>query len=162
MKKPCILCLDDQPEVGAAVEKDLAPLTQYIDILVATSGAEAWDILEEIDSQNIPLLVIISDHVMPEQTGVEFLHSVVDDGRFKPARHVLLTGLATHEDTIAAINEGHIDHYLSKPWEADKLLEPVQRFMTQAIFDYDLDFRAFGEVLDETVVMQRLSQGSDQ
>ncbi len=61
------------------------------------------------------IALIISDHVMPGKTGVELLTDVSKDGRFGFTRKVLLTGQATHTDTINAINSAGIDRYFEKP-----------------------------------------------
>lgn len=160
MSKPCILCVDDQPEVGSALEKDLTPLTQRFDVVVTGSAAEAWEVLEELDGDGTPLYLIISDQVMPQTTGVEFLSQVVVDGRFPWARALLLTGLATHQDTIAAINQGRIDRYLSKPWQAGELLATVRSLVTEALLEAGDDHLPFLPDLDQQVLLKRLRSGA--
>ncbi len=63
------------------------------------------------------ITVIVSDHVMPGKTGVELLTDVFHDSRFPNTKKILLTGQATHTDTINAINAG-IDRYFEKPWQS--------------------------------------------
>lgn len=63
--------------------------------------------------------VIVSDHLMPEMTGLEFLKRCrllyPDIGR------VILTGQAEMTMVISAINEGAVLRFLTKPWDEDEL-----------------------------------------
>ncbi|MDF4891993.1 response regulator, partial [Vibrio parahaemolyticus] len=102
------------------------------------------------------IALIISDHVMPGKTGVELLTDVSKDGRFGFTRKVLLTGQATHTDTINAINSAGIDRYFEKPWQASQLIECVRNLVTQYIFDVGLDYNQYHEHLDQSVVFERL------
>ena len=56
---------------------------------------------------------------MPEETGVEFLESIIPIHP-NPIR-VLLTGYTDIQAVIDAINKGQVYHYLTKPWEEDYL-----------------------------------------
>jgi response regulator RpfG family c-di-GMP phosphodiesterase len=79
-------------------------------IFIAHSAAEGKKILEKED-----IHIIITDQRMPEETGVEFLASIIDLHP-EPIR-MLLTGYADIEAVIDAVNKGKIYHYISKPWE---------------------------------------------
>lgn len=57
--------------------------------------------------------VVITDHRMPTQSGVEFIIQVM---LIKPETiRILLTGRTEIEEVIQAINRGHIYKYLTKP-----------------------------------------------
>ena len=63
--------------------------------------------------------LIISDYLMPDMDGIEFLGKVRD---IRPqATRILLTGYADKENAIKAINDVGLFQYIEKPWENDDL-----------------------------------------
>lgn len=157
--QPCILCVDDQPEVLAAVRKDLGKFSKHFQVIECDGSAEARDTLNELDELGTPVALVISDHVMPGESGVDLLAAIAGDERFKLTRKMLLTGLATHEDTIRAINAARIDHYITKPWELDELLQTVSRLLAEFVADSGLDPASFLGCLDSETLFRRLHQG---
>ena len=59
--------------------------------------------------------MIISDQRMPEMTGVEFLRRVKE--LYPETIRIVLSGYSDIQSITAAINEGAIYKFLSKPWE---------------------------------------------
>lgn len=159
MAKPAILCVDDQREVLAALVRDLDELASHFHIIDCESADEATAVLNDLDAAGEPIALIVSDHVMPGQTGVDFLAKVRHDDRFSATRMLLLTGLATHDDTIRAINDARIDSYIGKPWQTDELLAGVKKLITRFVMDTQPDsYQGFLPVLDGEEVMDRLRQ----
>lgn len=155
MIQPTILCVDDQREVLSSLLKDIDELSSHFDLVECESAAEAMEVLEDLDAQGLPIALIISDHVMPDQSGVEFLTEVHRDNRFIFTKKLLLTGLATHEDTIDAINNARINAYIAKPWDLGALLKTIKNLLTNFVFDMDMDYRDFVPLMDDTVIMER-------
>ena len=110
-----ILTIDDDPAVSQAITRDLR--SRYGDhyrIVRSTSGAEALGALEEFARRDQPVALIVSDHRMPEMTGIELLQRSKE---LAPgAKLVLLTAYADTDVAIKAINDIGLDHYLMKPW----------------------------------------------
>ena len=156
MNKLYIICVEDQREVLNAVVADLQALESYLVLEECESAQEAWDVLEDIDAAGDLPALVISDHVMPGQTGVDFLISLHQDERFRATRKMLLTGLATHQDTIHAINRAAVDRYLEKPWQQERLLQYAKELLTGYILDKGLDYRAYLPVLDNAVLLEGL------
>ncbi|MBD1390428.1 response regulator [Neiella sp. HB171785] len=148
MEKLTIICVDDQPEVLNAVARDIGSLSSHCDIEECQSAQECLDLLEELDAEGKPIALVISDHVMPEKNGVQMLTEIASDGRFKTTRLFLLTGLATHQDTIQAINQAGIDQYFEKAWDPDELLAECKRALTRFVFAAGLDYLDYQPVLD--------------
>ena len=74
--------------------------------------------LEDI-KENMPDL-ILSDFMMPEMNGIEFLSEAK---KICPdVSMILLTGYADKENAIKAINEVGIYKYIEKPWDNEDLL----------------------------------------
>ncbi|WP_423839570.1 response regulator [Vibrio mytili] len=156
MEKLNLICVDDQREVLSAVLLDLEPLSQWINIEDCESADEVLELMDELDADGERIAVVISDHVMPGKTGVELLTDISQDSRFVQTRKVLLTGQATHSDTIAAINSAGIDRYFEKPWDANQLVECIKKLATQYIFDVGLDYTDYHQYLDQRVVLENL------
>jgi thioredoxin reductase (NADPH) len=113
--KPIMLTVDDDVTVSQAISRDLrARYARDYRIVRATSGAEALGVVEELAARDQPVALIISDHRMPQMTGIELLQ------RARPlvpeAKLVLLTAYADTDVAIKAINDIGLDHYLMKPW----------------------------------------------
>ncbi|MBP3499502.1 MAG: response regulator [Akkermansia sp.] len=151
-----IICVDDQQEVLDSVMRDLRPLTSHVRLEEASSVADCMQLIDQIDEDGDHVAIVISDQVMPGETGTELLGKVASDRRFTKTRKVLLTGQATHADTINAINDGHIDNYIEKPWQPEKLLATVKRLLTLYVLDAGLDHSEYMPVLDTTTLFTKL------
>ncbi|MBW8190453.1 response regulator [Neiella marina] len=157
MEKLTVICVDDQPEVLNAVARDIGPLASHCEIEECQSAQECLELLDELDAEGTPIALIISDHVMPDKNGVQMLTEIADDHRFKTTRLFLLTGLATHQDTIMAINKAGIDRYFEKAWDPDELLDECRRALTRYVFATGLDYLEYQPVLDAETTYKLIS-----
>lgn len=148
MTKPNILTVDDDPQVSAAVARDLR--SRYgpeFRILRASSGTEALEVLAKLALRDQLVALIAADQRMPRMTGIELLE------RARPhapgAKLLLLTAYADTEVAIKAINDIGLDYYLLKPWDppterlypvVDDLLDDWRR----ANPDHTSDLRVVG------------------
>jgi thioredoxin reductase (NADPH) len=119
------MCVDDDPQVLAAVERDLRQ--QYRNdyrVVKAGSGREALDAARQLKQRGTPVALFLVDQRMPEMTGTKLLAEVRE--LFPEARKVLLTAYADTGVAIEGINEIGLDHYLMKPWDPpEQKLYPV-------------------------------------
>jgi thioredoxin reductase (NADPH) len=125
VNKPVILVVDDDPQVLAAIRRDLR--SRYKDtytVLGAASGAEALATAQELRRRGESLAMLMSDQRMPGMLGAEVLTRSREI--FPQARRVLLTAYSDIEAAVKAINDAHLDYYLSKPWSPpEERLFPV-------------------------------------
>jgi len=125
VNKPVLLAVDDDTQVLAAVRRDLR--SRYRDsyaVISATSGEEALATIRELKARGDSLAVVISDQRMPGIQGTDLLAQSRD--AYPLARRVLLTAYSDIDAAIKAINDAHLDHYLSKPWDPpEECLFPV-------------------------------------
>ncbi len=125
MARPTILTVDDDPQVSAALTRDLKRKygAEYR-VLAATSAKDALALLEKLALRTDPVALIVSDQKMPEKTGIELLG---ESGELAPeAKRLLLTAYADTDVAISAINDIGLDYYLLKPWDPpDERLFPV-------------------------------------
>ncbi len=156
MEKLHVICVDDQREVLSAAVQDLSVLGKWLTIEECESADEALEVMDDIDANGDLVAVVVSDHVMPKRTGVELLADISQDSRFLHTKKVLLTGQATHADTITAINQARIESYFEKPWQAELLVEKVRMLASEYIFDKGLDYTLYQGKLDQHVLLHRL------
>ena len=125
MTKPALIVVDDDPQVLAAVRRDLrARYRQDYTVISASSGEEALTTIKELKARGDALAMVISDQRMPGLQGTDVLAQSRDT--YPTARRVLLTAYSDIDAAIKAINVAHLDHYLSKPWDPpEECLFPV-------------------------------------
>ena len=116
MSRPTILTVDDDPQVSAALTRDLKRRygSEYR-VLPATSAAQALELLGALALRTDPVGLIVTDQRMPDMTGIELLG---ESRELAPeAKRLLLTAYADTDVAIAAINDIGLDYYLLKPWD---------------------------------------------
>ena len=107
-----ILVVDDDPDIVALLGKTLG--SRYR-VLRASSGTEALSIVAHNE-----LMAVLTDQRMPGMTGVQLARAVhAEDAQLSV---VLLTAYTDPQDVIAAINEGEVFRYVTKPWDINDLL----------------------------------------
>ena len=156
MEKIYILCVDDQRDVLLSIARDLQPLSAWTVLEECESAEEAGGIVEELEAEGKALGLIVCDHIMPGTVGVDFLTAIEASGRHKHTKKVLITGQATHADTINAINHARIDAYIEKPWQGEQLRSLCRRLLTEFIFDARMDIDAYKSVADPAVLLRRM------
>src|SRR4029079_387007 len=119
------LIVDDDPQVLAAVRRDLrGRFREHYTVVSAASGDEALTSVRELKARGDALAMVISDQRMPGMLGNEVLAQAREI--YPLARRVLLTAYSDIQAAISAINDAHLDHYLSKPWDPpEERLFPV-------------------------------------
>ncbi|WP_210514243.1 FAD-dependent oxidoreductase [Hymenobacter terricola] len=124
-KKPIILAVDDDPQVLAAIARDLRQeFSAEYRILRVNSGPEALITIQELKAKEEPLALILADQRMPDLEGVELLTASRE--LYPDTKRVLLTAYADTEAAVRAINSARLDHYLMKPWDPpEQLLYPT-------------------------------------
>ncbi len=123
--RPSILTVDDEPEVLAAVARDLrSRYGSAYRVITAGGGDEAIEVIEQLSLQGAPLALILADQRMPRTTGLDVLRASLKT--FPSTRRALLTAYADTEVAIAAINDIGLDQYIMKPWDPpEQLLYPI-------------------------------------
>ncbi|WP_369944191.1 HD domain-containing phosphohydrolase [Xanthomonas medicagonis] len=115
---PRILCVDDEPNLLAAVERNL--FGQF-DVATATGGAQALEII----AGGAPFAAIVSDMRMPGMDGATFLAAA--RALAPDSVRLLLTGQTDAPSAIAAINQGAIFRFLCKPCPTEDLVAVLEQ-----------------------------------
>jgi DNA-binding NarL/FixJ family response regulator len=118
-----LLLVDDEPGLREAVQSYLED-SGYI-VRVASNAQEAWQLLEQITPD-----LVISDIMMPQVSGYEFLKRLRADERFAGLPVIFLTARGMKSDRIAGYQAG-CDAYLPKPFDPDELVAIVENLLTR-------------------------------
>jgi len=136
VENPVILCVDDEASVLQAVRSQLKDhYKNKVDIEVASSGAEAIEIVEELVEDGIDLWVVLCDEIMPQQRGHEVLAAIHE--RSPDTRTVLLTGQTELEAVTESVNRANLFHFIAKPWDKMDLLMTVDRAIESLFADQE-------------------------
>lgn len=130
-----ILWIEDEPDVRSALVRDLEPLAQIARIEETDSAEDARAAVEELDRNREEIALILADHRLPGDSGVDLLVELAERPVAARAKRALVTGQAGHADTIRAINEGNLDFYVAKPWEPDHLRSAVRALLTDWVIE---------------------------
>ena len=151
-----ILLLEDEADVRTALERDLEPFWSKIRYEVAQDVPDAWAAIDDILSDGDELALVLSDHRLPGESGVDFLVELTHDERFSSTRTVLVTGQADQDDTIKAVNEASLDYYIAKPWDPQKLVAVVREQLTNYVLESGINPLPYLPALDGVRVMEAI------
>ncbi len=118
-----ILLVDDEPGLRDAVQAYLEE--EDFAVNVAASADAAWELLAKD-----PPDLVISDIMMPQVDGYQFLQRLRDDERFQALPVVFLTARGMTTDRIQGYEAG-CDAYLPKPFEPDELVAIVKNLLSR-------------------------------
>lgn len=121
-----ILLVDDESNVLSALKRSL--FDEPLDIVSVTSAEEALEIMKKEHFK-----VVVSDERMLGMQGSEFLAQA--RAIHPDTIRIMLTGHATLDAAMKAVNEGEIYRFFSKPWDDQNLIFAIR----SAIEKFDLE-----------------------
>ena len=125
MSKPIILCVDDEKVVLKSLKTQLKSAfgNAYV-YEMAESAADALELIDELNDNEISLILILSDWLMPGMKGDEFLVRVHQ--KFPNIVKIMLTGQADEAAVNRAFDEANLHRCLQKPWSESELIETIK------------------------------------
>ncbi len=120
--RPRVLFVDDERNVLDAMRRQFR---ERLDIETAASGPEGLEIIRRAP----PFAVVVSDMRMPHMDGAEFLGRVHAES--PDTVRIVLSGQSTLEAAIAAVNDGKIFMFLTKPCARPQLWAALQGGLEQ-------------------------------
>jgi DNA-binding NtrC family response regulator len=103
-----VLVVDDEESVRQGV---LAVLEREgYRVYLAENAQQGLEILRDH-----PIQLVITDHNMPDMTGIEFLKLIRE--RYPDVMRIMLTGDADPAVIVRSINEGEVYRFIKKPWD---------------------------------------------
>ena len=124
MSESAILCVDDEVVILDSLKEQLK--RQFGDRFiyeVAQSADEAWEVIEELHEDDIKVIAIVSDWLMPGTKGDEFLIQIHQ--RFPNLVTVMLTGQADETAIQKAKEQANLHACLYKPWTEQELTQII-------------------------------------
>lgn len=120
MSGTAILCVDDEEVVLESLKEQLKRKFGDEYLYETTESVEdAWEVIEELMSDEVKIVIIISDWLMPEMKGDEFLIEVHQ--KFPEIVTVMLTGQADASAIDRAQKQANLYACLQKPWTEEQL-----------------------------------------
>lgn len=125
MKKPVILCVDDEQIIVDALKEQLnRNFGNDFDIETSESGDDAFEYFKELHNEATEIPVVIADYLMPGMKGDKLLAEI---HKLSPETHnILLTGQANIEGVANAVNYADLYRYIGKPWDHDDLVMTIK------------------------------------
>lgn len=124
MNKPVILCVDDEPDILDTLKLQLK--NEFKDNYfyeLAESGDEALELIEDLPEEE-PVVVVVSDWLMPGIKGDELLIRIHQ--KYPNIVKVMLTGQADRAAVEKAVNLADLYCCLYKPWNREQLIETIK------------------------------------
>lgn len=118
-----LLLVDDEPGLREAVQAYLEDSDFAVE--VASNARDGWELLQQYNPD-----LVISDIMMPQVDGYQFLKQVREDPRYKALPVVFLTAKGMTSDRIQGYQAG-CDAYLSKPFDPDELVAIVTNLLAR-------------------------------
>ncbi|MEB3210830.1 MAG: response regulator transcription factor [Leptolyngbyaceae bacterium] len=118
-----ILLVDDEPGLREAVQAYLEE--SDFTVHVASNATQGWELLQQVSPD-----LVISDIMMPQVDGYQFLQQMRDDPRYKAMPVIFLTARGMTSDRIEGYQAG-CDAYLPKPFDPDELVAIVQSLLNR-------------------------------
>ncbi len=118
-----LLLVDDEPGLREAVSAYLED--SGFTVKVSANAQDAWQSMET-DRPDL----IISDIMMPQVNGYEFLQKVRSDERFVNLPVIFLTARGMTSDRIKGYQTG-VDAYIPKPFDPEELVAVVQNLLSR-------------------------------
>lgn len=122
---PVILCVDDEVVVLNSLKRQLK--NEFSDRYlyeIAENAIEALELIEELQEDELDVIVIVSDWLMPGIKGDEFLVQVHQ--KFPKVVKILLTGQADDSAIERAKQQAGLHKCLPKPWSEQELVETIK------------------------------------
>ncbi|WP_293347888.1 MULTISPECIES: response regulator [unclassified Microcoleus] len=152
MKKPVIVCIDDEPDVLNSLKIELKKaIGDRCIIETAEGGEDALELLEDLQADEYEIALVLSDYIMPDIKGDELLKKIHE--RSPDTLTIMLTGQADLEALSNAIKYAKLYRYIPKPWHNEDLKLTV----VEAIHSYLQDQKLTDEILKRQEVNAALS-----
>jgi diguanylate cyclase (GGDEF)-like protein/PAS domain S-box-containing protein len=119
--RPLVMIVDDE-EGNRSVMRTL--LEDRYELLIACDGREALELVQRMPAPE-QLSCIVSDHRMPNLTGIELFREL--EQLLPRASRIIVTGFVDIETIIDSINKARIYQFIVKPFDANDFVLTVRR-----------------------------------
>lgn len=123
--KKAIVCVDDEAIIVLSLKQELQNRLgdEYI-YESAMSAEEALQVIEELSGDDVCVILVISDWLMPGIKGDEFLLRLK---KIHPEiKSIMITGQADDAAVERTLGEAGANAVLRKPWSTEDLIREVR------------------------------------
>jgi PAS domain S-box-containing protein len=153
MKKPVIVCIDDEPDVLNSLKIELKKaIGDQCIIETAEGGEEALELMAGLQADEHEIALVLSDYIMPDIKGDELLRQIHEQS--PSTLKIMLTGQADLEAVSNAIKYAKLYRYIAKPWQKEDLKLTV----VEAIHSYLQDQKLIAEIIKGREVNEELKR----
>jgi len=126
MNKLAILAVDDEKIILDSIKIQLEKNFSHKFIFdYSDNPEEALEVIDELTQEDISLLLVISDYMMPGMTGEEFAIKV--KSKIKNANILILTGHMSEEKGLYLMKKNIVLKVMQKPWREDLLIDFINK-----------------------------------
>lgn len=143
-----ILLVDDEENVLKALTRSLR--NEPYEITCASSASQAFTYFAEK-----PFDLVVSDYKMPKINGIELLTRIHED--YPDTIRIILTGYADLDAAIAAINQGGVYRFLTKPWNDEDLKLTIRLALEHLRLERE-NRRLLKEISKREEILRRLEE----
>ncbi|MEZ9397060.1 ATP-binding protein [Vibrio splendidus] len=149
MNQYAVICLDNNPVSIERIRSELTPLASVFDIYTAENIEDAHHALEDIHDHHQTVALVITHH-HAEFNGVQFLIELEQLPHSNTARTILVSASSDIQSILTAVNEGRLNHCLTKPVQDQVLFKSAQKELTSFVIQYDSEnLLSYSEALDQ-------------
>lgn len=149
MNRYAVICLDNNPISIEQIRAELASFAPLFDIHTVEDLDEAHQALEFLRNQNQTVALVITHH-HSHFNGVQFLVELDQLPHTKQARTILVSHSSDVQAILTAVNDGRLDHCLTKPLQNKVLLKSAMKELTTFIIQHESeDLLKYSHVLDQ-------------
>lgn len=130
LKKPIILCVDDEPANLKLIENILVP--RGYEVISAANGEDA---LQKIKTLTIDLVLL--DLMLPGMDGLQVSRKIKENKKYKNIPIIMHTAHSGVESYIKSLS-GEVFAYIHKPFEIEELVRIVRAALGQSEADQSL------------------------
>ena len=130
MVKQAMLCVDDEALILLAIKQELkSNFGSRFLYETALNADEAFEIIWELVSEGVQLILVITDWLMPGMKGDDFLRRIRSEN--PDVKTIMITGHATPDAVDRIKNEQLADFLLIKPWRSAELISLIEECLVQ-------------------------------
>ncbi|NOJ11536.1 ATP-binding protein [Vibrio splendidus] len=149
MNQYAVICLDNNPVSIERIRSELAPLASVFDIYTAENIEDAHHALEDIHEHHQTVALVITHH-HSGFNGVQFLIELEQLPHSNTARTILVSASSDIQSILTAVNEGRLNHCLTKPVQDQVLFKSAQKELTSFVIQYDSEnLLSYSDALDQ-------------
>ncbi|MGF1911797.1 ATP-binding protein [Vibrio kasasachensis] len=149
MNQYALLCLDNNPVSIEQLRAELSSFASKFDIHCADSIEEAHASLQYCLDRNQPVALVIASH-HESFDGADFLIQLDKSPLTQRARKVLISCGQDIKAILTAVNEGRLDHCLTKPLQNNLVYKTAQNELTNFVIEEDKEnLLSYGLVLEQ-------------